>query len=196
MLHAVKYPNFVRNLFKKLLITLTAVQNVLLFFANFVNVSKEQIANLKLCDTRWLSRYLCIERLLESWDTIQYFLNEIVITEKTKSGEYLLSIMSNVDTKAYFLFLKYILNFFNAFNAFFQALETRIHLLQPKSLNFLFKICQHFLKDEHLKPFSMNIIFSLKENQKILNEINLGSECEEYLNKIMMQGHKDVVTTV
>jgi len=151
---------------------------------------------LKLCDTRWLSRYLCIERLLESWDTIQYFLNEIVITEKTKSGEYLLSIMSNVETKAYFLFLKYILNFFNAFNAFFQAVETRIHLLQPKSLNFLFKICQHFLKDEHLKPFSMNITFSLKENHKILNEINLGSECEEYLNKLMMQGHKDIVTTV
>jgi len=42
----------------------------------------------------------------------------------------------------------------------------------------------------------MDIIFSLKENQKILNEINLGSECEEYLNKLMMQGHKNVVTTV
>jgi len=89
--------------------------------------------------------------------------------------------MSNIETKAYSLFLKYILNFFNAFNAFFRVLETQIHLLQPKSLNFFFKICQHFLKDEHLKPFSMNIIFSLKEIKKILNEINLRLECEEYL---------------
>jgi len=42
----------------------------------------------------------------------------------------------------------------------------------------------------------MNITFFLKENHKILNEINLGSECEEYLNELMIQGHKDVVTTV
>jgi len=42
---------------------------------------------LKFCDIRWLSRYLCIERLLEFWDTIQYFFNEIVITEQTKFGE-------------------------------------------------------------------------------------------------------------
>jgi len=151
---------------------------------------------LKLCDTRWLSHYLCIERLLESWDTIKHFLSEIVVSEKTKSGEYLLSIMGNVETKAYFLFLKYILNFFNAFNASFQALETRIHLLQPKSLNFLFKICRHFLKDELLKRFSANTVFSVEKNQKTLQEINLGSDCEEYLNKLVIQGHKDVIKIV
>lgn len=99
---------------------------------------------LKLCDTRWLSHYLCVERLLESWDTIKHFLTEFVVSEKTTAGEYLLSLMGNVELKAYFLFLKYILNLFNAFNAFFQALETRIHLLQLKSQNFLFEVCRNF----------------------------------------------------
>jgi len=60
--------------------------------------------------------------------------------------------MRKVDTKAYFLFLKYILNKFNAFNAFFQG-ETRIHLLQPKSINFLFKVCKNFLKNRVFKIF-------------------------------------------
>ena len=86
--------------------------------------------------------------------------------------------------------------FFIAFNAFFQALKTRIHLLQPKSLIFLYQMCQNFLKDEHLKPFTINILFFLKENQKALNEINLGLECEKYLNELMKQGHKDVVKSV
>jgi len=108
--------------------------------------------------------------------------------------------MRKVDTKAYFLFFKYILNEFNAFNAFFQGLETRIHLLQPKSVNFFFKLCKNFLKDELLKSFNaeniINIVLSLKENQKDLHEITFGSDCNEYLNELMMQGHEDIVTTV
>jgi len=82
----------------------------------------------------------------------------MVVSEKTNYGEYLLSMMDNVEMKAHFLFLKYVLNFFNAFNAFCQALETRIHLLHPKSRNFLCQICRNFLKEEYLKPFSTNIL--------------------------------------
>ena len=60
----------------------------------------------------------------------------------------------------------------------------------------LYKICQNFLKNEHVQCFSVHILFSLKENQRNLNEINLGSECQEYLNELMMQGHENVVTIV
>src|SRR5580765_537851 len=130
---------------------------------------------LKLCDTRWLSHYLCVERLLESWDTIKYFLIEMVVSEK-KFWRISTVYDEQRRNKSLFSFFKYILNFFNAFNAFFQALETRIHLLQSKSENFLFQICQNFLKEEHLKSFSRNIVFSLKENQKAVNDITLGSE--------------------
>jgi len=154
----------------------------------------------KLCETRWLSHYQCVDRLLESWDTIELFLTEQVVSEKTKCAEDLLFLMRKIDTKAYFLFLKYILNEFNAFNTFLQGLETRIHLLQPKSVNFLLQICKNFLKDEVLQSLhtenTVNIVFSLKENQKILNEITFGSDCNEYLNKLIIQGHEDVVTTV
>ncbi|EZA53841.1 hypothetical protein X777_06645 [Ooceraea biroi] len=41
-------------------------------------------------------------------------------------------------------------NLFNFFNAFFQAHETRIHLLHSKSVNFLLQISKHFLKPEAL----------------------------------------------
>ncbi|KYN20692.1 hypothetical protein ALC57_06951 [Trachymyrmex cornetzi] len=98
--------------------------------------------------------------------------------------------------KAYFLFLKYALNYFNQFNAYFQASETRIHQLQTKSSNFLFDISKNFLKNTHLKPFFIDVVFSLKENQKNLNEINLGLDCEEYLDELIQQGHEDIITTV
>lgn len=163
---------------------------------NFVNVLKKKNHKiLKLAETRWLSRHACIERLLDSWDTIKHFLNEMVMSEKTKSGENLLCVMQNIDVKAYFLFLKYILHFFNEFNAFFQAVETRIHLLQPKSIDFLKKISTNFLKPEVLKDLP-NITFSKIENHKSLNDINLGSECEEYLQQLMKDGYANVVATV
>jgi hypothetical protein len=107
--------------------------------------------------------------------------------------------MRKVDVKAYFLFFKYILNEFNAFNAFFQAVGKRIHILHSKSVQFLFKICKHFLKDEPMKSFTeniMNIVFSVKENHKVLHEITFRSDCDEYLNEIIMQGHEDDVATV
>lgn len=139
---------------------------------------------------------MCVDRLLESWDTMQHFLNEMVVCDKTKSAEPLLACMINVETKAYFLFLKYILNYFNSFNAFFQAIETRIHLLQSKSVNLLVQISQNFLKPESLKHLLTNTSFQDKNNHKSLCDITLGSDCDEYLCDLMTEGYEDVITNI
>jgi len=150
---------------------------------------------LKLSTTRWLSHHSAIERILESWDSVKNFLLDMALNEKSETGKNLLSIMQKHELKAYLLFLKYTLNFFNSFNAYFQAVETKIHLLQPKSLSFLFTICKQFLKPELLKNIC-NIQFSEKDNQISLNEIKLGSECEEYLKELMTIGHVDIISNV
>ena len=85
--------------------------------------------------------------------------------------------------------MKYILYFLNLFNTFFQAVETRVHLLQSKTVEFLTTICKHFLKPECLKNVCNNIQF-LEKNQKSLNEINLGSECEDYLDELTKNGQR------
>ena len=116
---------------------------------------------------------------------------------KCGSAKDLLSIMDNVETKIFsFLTLLYILDFLNKFNAHFQSLETRIHELQPKSLTLLYKICQNLKKNERIQCFSVHILFRLKKNQRNLDKINLGSECQEYLNELMMQRHENVVIIV
>lgn len=166
------------------------------FSATFLECFQEKSHKiLKLSEMQWLCHHMCIEKLLESWDTIKYFLNETILSEKTKCGEDILCEMQKVDTKAYLLFLKYILHFFNTFNTFFQAVETRIHLLYPKSIDFLIKICTNFLKPELLKDLP-NVIFSKTENHKRLTDVNLGPECEEYLCELLKDGYVNVVATV
>ncbi|KAK0071475.1 hypothetical protein PV326_001200, partial [Microctonus aethiopoides] len=38
--------------------------------------------------------------------------------------------------------------------------------------------------------------FELPANHKCLNEINLGSDCEEYLNQLIINGNESIVTVV
>jgi len=66
------------------------------------------------------------------------------MSDKTKTGENLLCTMQKPDLKAYLYFLKHILHFLNSFNAYFQAPETRIHLLQPKLFQLLSIIVKIF----------------------------------------------------
>ncbi|KYQ59056.1 hypothetical protein ALC60_01891 [Trachymyrmex zeteki] len=161
-------------------------------FMEFCKYFQETSHKILEYDTYWISRYNFVEKFLEYWDMVKNFLE----TKSTRAASNLLFTMCMVETKAYFLFLKYVLSFFNAFNTFFQTLETQIHLLQSKSLILLQEICQNFLQSEHLTPLLTDVDFSLKKNQKILNKIFLGSKCEEYLNELMTQGHENVVMVV
>ncbi|KAL6420215.1 hypothetical protein ACFW04_011775 [Cataglyphis niger] len=108
---------------------------------------------------------------------IKLFLTKIIISEKTKSGTYLLSMMQNLDIKAYFLFLQ-------------------IYLLQPKSVEFSTTVYKYFLKSEHLNNLCCNIKYDENENQKSLEEVFLGFECEEYLNELLKKGHAEIVTNI
>jgi len=142
-----KMPDFCEEFLRKVVNYINSSPKRSAIFKEFCDCFQDTNRKLlKLCDTRWLSHYICVDRILESWETIKYFLNEMVVSEKTKSGENVLSLMNNIDIKAYFLFLRYVLHFFNAFNTFFQAHETRIHLLHSKAVNFLIQITQNFLK--------------------------------------------------
>ena len=192
-----KIPHYCEEFKKKIATYINSSPKRSAIFVEFCECFQEAVRKiLKLSDTRWLARHACIDRVLEYWDTIKHFLRELAISEKSDSAEYLLCIMEKLDVKAYLLFLKHILNFFNTFNAFFQALETRIHLLQPKSFQFLITICKHFIKPELLKNISINFEFLKIEHQKSLNDIYLGTECEKYLDELVTEGHTEVVANV
>ena len=73
------------------------------------------------------------------------------VEDKQKHAESILNELNNWFTKAYFLFLKYALNFFNEFNALFQAWKPLVHKLYLNSIKLLSCFGQTFLMEEVLK---------------------------------------------
>jgi len=55
-----------------------------------------------------------------------------------------------ISFKAYFYFMKYRLEFFNRFNAMFQADRVKIHQLTSECTELLSNLCQNFMKLEVL----------------------------------------------
>lgn len=122
---------------------------------------------------------------------IKLFLNETIVKVSRKSVMY----NAKCRHKSIFAFSKIHFAFFNTYNAYFQAAETRVHMLQPKSKELLNKICTNFLKTDILNNL-LTLNFDEIENHKSLTDINLGIKCEEYLCQMMKNGHLNVVATV
>jgi len=101
------------------------------------------------------------------------FLQEEQFSEKSNSGAALLSMMQNPEIHAYLLFLEYILDDFNKFNAYFQSQKTKIHLLQSAAENFLETI---------LRNQSPQVI--------------VGQACQDLLDQLNVEGQGEIVKLV
>lgn len=150
---------------------------ILCEFQEFFGVELRKI--LKLSGTRWLVLQKCVARLLENWEVLKHYFFLEVMETKNKSAESILNFLNNNEIKAYMLFLKYSLNFFNNFNALFQSRKTLIHKLSKTSEQLIKQMGQNFLLPGVLNKISLEII--QPQNFLHLNEIYLGSECEMFL---------------
>jgi hypothetical protein len=88
----------------------------LLEFQEYFNGAKKKI--LKVASRRWLSLHMCVERILENWDVLFDFFQLAAVEDHLKSAANILEEMRNPLNKAYLLFLSFVLNYFNKFNAF------------------------------------------------------------------------------
>lgn len=84
--------------------------------------NKEKKKILQVSSTTWLSLHQCINRILENWDVLISFFRVAQVDDKLKSAELILMDLENACNKAYLLFLKYVLSYFNTLNALFQRL--------------------------------------------------------------------------
>ncbi|XP_066583780.1 protein FAM200A-like [Prorops nasuta] len=192
-----KIPDFCEDFMKKISTYVNSSPKRSAIYEEFSTAFQEKNKKiLKLCDTRWLCRYQCIERILTSWNSIVNFLREMVVSENSKTAQDLLSTVENVDTKAYFLFLKFVLNYFNSFSAYFQTRETRVHLIYDKSVQLLKDLCINYLKTPLINYLTDNIRLSDEHNIKNIEEIYLGPDCEKYLTELEKEGRKDIVIDV
>lgn len=136
---------------------------------------------LRTSDTRWLSRQKCIERILLNWNALFEYFKFALNQDKLKSAELIYNELSNECTKAYLLFLKYVLVYFNSMNALFQSKKTLVHVLHSESRKIFFKMGQNFIKKTELK---LDCDLKSPHISLPINEIYVGNECEDLLKSI------------
>jgi len=150
---------------------------ILCEYQTFFGVETRKI--LKLSGTRWLVLQKCVTRLLENWEVFKHYFYLEVFEVKNKSAQDIHNLLEDDHVKAYMLFLKYVLHFFNQFNALFQSRATLIHKLSRSSQQLIEQIGYNFLIPEALKNMSIDMVES--RNFLPANKIYLGPECERFL---------------
>lgn len=110
---------------------------------------------------------------------MQHFFLVAVHEDKLKSAQSILNYLNNTIIKCYFFFLKFVLNYFNSFNALFQSRTISIHTLHGHSMRLLKDICQNFVKPNLINENVHLILFSNKDNLLPIDEIFIGSECQQ-----------------
>jgi len=146
-------------------------------FQDFFNIERNKI--LKLSNTRWLILHKCVTKLLDNWEVLRSYFMLAVVEDNVQSAEIILTQLNDNSIKAYLLFLKYSLHFFNHFNALFQSRKILIHKLFINSQQLICQIAQNFVIPEALKDIST---FNDDEhNIRQLTDIFVGPECEDFL---------------
>jgi len=156
--------------------------------------------NLKLSETRWLSRYSCVAKLNKNWDKLLNFLQEeLNKNKKLKSEAILLSMMEDPEIQAYFLFLEYILDIFNDFNASFETQKTKVHLLQSAAENLLKIILRNIVKVPILRS-TVNVYSILDPllecNRRSPDKVKVGQACQNFLDQLNQEGQSEIVKSI
>lgn len=137
---------------------------------------------IKLATTRWLTMQHAIKRVLDNWNSLYRFFQVAKLEENSKVVDYLYDELNNSCTKAFLLFLSYILNFFNTFNALFQSKKVLIHELSEQCKKLFRQFLSHFCKPECLNNSDINC--EDPGNFLKLESIDLGRECNNFISNL------------
>ncbi|XP_014299180.2 uncharacterized protein LOC103578710 [Microplitis demolitor] len=181
------------------------VDEIISGFPNFVNGSPKRFAEfnvfqqayeddplrlLRFAPTSWLSRQIAISRILDNWDAILGYLIEQALLN-VATADKLLNVMNKPMTKAHLLFLKFVLDPLEEMNAKFQASKILVNQMQPSSKKLFIEELQRFMKPDLLDPLNFTaqkIDFRSIENHRDMSEVNVGTDCEDYLRCQLKSG--------
>ncbi|XP_060858585.1 uncharacterized protein LOC132935958 [Metopolophium dirhodum] len=99
-------------------------------FQNFFNISVHKL--LHPSQTRWLSLFAVVQRILEQWMALHSYFNEKWFSEKLVAAENIYTQLNDPFTKMYFFFLEWVLPKFSALNQYFQTEQVVLNNLNEK----------------------------------------------------------------
>ena len=102
--------------------------------------------------------------------------------QKLRKMSDMTQLFQNLDTWAFFYFLKFLLNEFNKFNAYFQSNLFRAHKILPHCDIILKTFVQNFIRQDLHAQFFQIDYFDLN-NYAPIDLINLGEECQNFFDR-------------
>ena len=143
---------------------------------------------LRLSGTQWLEAYGSCDRLIELWPTLQHYFDKIKIDDKgcsrsTSNEQRIYNLLTNQCVKAYVHFLRFVLNFYNSFNALYQRKGLMIHTLHGSIVTILKDISINFIVFDALPNIS-DIDFDIEKNLMPLKEMDLSPTCIEIIKDL------------
>lgn len=141
-----------------------------------------QLKMLKVSNTRWLSMQHVVQRVVENWQVLLNYFRLLKTEENSKTVDFIFAELNNICTKAILLFLKYILRYFNTFNALFQGKKLLIHELSLECRKLYKDFLSHFIQPHLVSDFKLNL--KHPDNFLPLESINLGTECNAFVSDL------------
>ena len=132
--------------------------------------------------TRWLSLYNAVKRLLEQWHALKVFFNKIKPFERLMSVDDIVTGMNDKSIFLYLHFLNFILPTLAHFNLLFQRKSPTIFLVYRKIRTLYTTTLEYFCRKEVIKTtYLQNFNPSERSNWKDVNHIYLGAEIHRLL---------------
>lgn len=99
-------------------------------FQNFLNLSVHKL--LHPSQTRWLSLFAVVQRILEQWGVLHLYFKENWLAKKFIVAEDIFKQLNNPFTKMYFYFLEWVSPKFSALNQYFKSEHVVLNNLSEK----------------------------------------------------------------
>lgn len=152
---------------------------------------------LRPSQTRWLSLYQCVNRVLEQWEALsKFFANEVSgrhDADVSKAGK-ILGFLKNPHFKLFFEFLAYVLPKFQQFNLLFQSKSPNLHILHSRIQLLYRDFLSCYMKPSFIRTVPLEQIDPTNTSLMLpLNELYLGVNIASQLVQSTILTRKDLV---
>ena len=159
-------------------------------FAEFQNFSETEQHNLlRLYDIRWLCLHSCVARILEQWAPLKLYFTSQYLIDRVLASERCYSALNDKHSKAYLLFLDFVLPLTNKFNELFQAQYAVLHRLWKEATELFCTLCSYYMKVVYVRETPVQDIDPKMSLQFLpFASMNVGQKTISYLKEANICG--------
>ena len=164
-------------------------------FQEFTDTPIEII--LKHVSTRWLSMERCVKRMLNQWLALRAYFTSHKDCEKPGKVKRCKEGYNDEGMLLAYYFLSYALTRLNRFNVLFQGEGCKILQLLPATKSLLRSYLTNFVKEAVINEASdvTEVDFSNLDNQKVDEDLVIGSAAQKYIREIEDETDPAVIKT-